>query len=504
MIEKKQKILFIEPPFYRLYKFNAALNKVPLSLSYLAGVIISRKPNWKVKIYNADFSPHDVPLDLKYMVGKGFDNYLKTLNEPKSPIWDEVRTIINEFQPSVVGITMKSQNFASACIVGMIAKSLNRNTIVVVGGPHPSIAKTEILKEPMIDIGVFGEGEETIVDILNSIEGSQPLSSINGIVYREENNGVENPARELISDLDSLPFPISVAQTSLIGYDKYPLQAFKYIFAIRGCPYNCSFCGARNIWSRSARFRSIENIVAEIQQIQQKGINYIHFDDDTFGINKVFIEKLCDAIKSKCPGLYWSSKMYVKNVDDETIALMKSAGCRSIQIGVESGNNEMLKLIRKNITIEEALSAAQIIKKHKIYLQTFFIVGFPQETEATLSDTISAITSFPADNVVYSIFTPYIRTELFDYCKREGIISNDFDPSRYNYQSPENYFCKNIAKDVFMDRIRELEKTLDKINSRRRLNMYLSFEGYLKLKERGIARSILRLLYICRNAIRLG
>lgn len=493
-------ILLIQPPFNRLYNLNASLNKLPLSLGYLAGAIISRKPDWQVKIYNSDFSPHDALLEYECQVGGGFQRYLSTLNEPNSPIWKEIRDTINRFRPSVVGITVTSQNYSSGCAVAKIAKSIDRNILVVVGGPHPSLAKAKVLKDPLIDIGVLGEGEETIVEILNSVEGIQPLSSIEGIVYREGNNVIENPPREFISDLDSLPFPVSVARTSLIDYDKYPSQAFKYIFAVRGCPYNCSFCGSRYIWSRKTRFRSVENIVSEIQEIQKIGINYIHFDDDTFGVKKSFIRELCSAIKESCAGLSWSCEIHVKLVDNETISLMKAGGCRSIQLGVESGNNEMLKSIEKNITIEEAFSAANIIKKHRIYLATFFMAGFPQETEKTLNDTISAIASFPSDSVLYSIFTPYLGTELFNYCKEQGIIPDDFDVSLHNHQSPENYFCPNIDRDVFKERVRMLAKAVDRLNNRRKLKMYCSREGYLKLKEKGIRRSILRFLHFCRNA----
>jgi radical SAM superfamily enzyme YgiQ (UPF0313 family) len=501
MKNKKQKILLVEPPFQRLYHINSSLNKLPLSLAYLAGVIISRKPNWQVKIYNADFSPHDVPLDLKFVAGAGFNNYLKTLREPKSSIWAEVRSVINRFQPSVIGITVKSQNFAAALCIADIAKSIDEKITVVVGGPHVSMARAEILQHRFIDIGVFGEGEETIIEILNSIEGGQPLSSIKGILYRKEGKVIENLERELIGNLDALLFPIRVAQHTLIDFEKYPSEAFGHIFSIRGCPYNCSFCGSRKIWTRRVRFRSVENIIAEIKQIRQHGINYINFDDDTFGVRKAFIHQLCNAIKNECPRLNWSCEIHVNLVDDETIAIMKSAGCRSIKLGIESGNNEVLKSIRKNITIEKAFQAVKIIKKNSIYVQTFFIVGFPQETKSTLNDTISVIESIPADIIIYSIFTPYFGTELFDECKRQGMIPDDFDPSLYNHQSPKNYFCPNIEKDVFINRIRHLEKIIDRLNSRRKLKIYFSREGLIKLKEIGLRRSISRFFHFLRNAI---
>ncbi len=500
---REKRILLIEPPFFRLYHPDASLNKLPLSLGYLAGTIRGRKPGWEVGIYNADFSDSDMPLDYKYLAGPGYDRFLHTLNDSDAPLWKEVENVISEFQPSVIGITSKSQNYLSACMIAKIAKHVDKNILVVIGGPHPSLAGTEVLKEPAIDVGAQGEGEETILEILDFAEGRLPLSSIRGIVYRDGGRAAANPPRELIQDLDALPFPVSAARACLIDYDKYPVEAFKYVFGVRGCPYACTFCGSRYIWGRNVRFRSAKNIVAEMREIQKLGIDYIHFDDDTFGVKKPFIRELCGEIRDHCTGLKWSCEIHVRLVDDETIAMMKSAGCRSILLGVESGNNEMLKQIRKNITIEDAFSAARIIKKHGIYLHAFFIVGFPHETEESLNDTILAMQRLPADDVVYSIFTPYFGTELFDWCKEQGIIPEDFNAFLHNHQSPDNYFCPRIPEDVFKSRVRQLEKTLDRVNSRRKLRMYLSREGLRRLKEKGGRRAFSRVLHLCRNMMHL-
>jgi len=500
---KDKRILLIEPPFFRLYHPEASLNRFPLSVGYLGATIRSRKPDWEVGIFNADFSPQDAPLDYKYLAGPGYDRFVQSLKEPGSRVWKEIENTISEFRPSVVGITCKSQNYLSACIVAKIAKSVDKDILVVVGGAHPSLAGADVLKEPAIDIAAVGEGEETIIEVLESVEGRLPLSSIRGILYREGGRVAANPRRELIRDLDALAFPVSAARTCLIDYDKYPLEAFKYMFAVRGCPYACTFCGSRYIWGRNVRFRSVGNIVAEMREIQKIGVNYVHFDDDTFGVKKSFIQELCTAIKGGCTGLNWSCETHVRLVDDETVAMMKSAGCRSILLGVESGNNEMLARIGKNITIEDAFSAARIVKRHGIYLYAFFIVGFPHETEASLQDTIFAIKSLPADVVVYSIFTPYFGTELFDWCRQQGIVSEDFNAFLHNHQSPDNYFCPQIAEDVFKSRVRELEKALDRINSRRKLRMYFSREGLRKLKERGTRRTLSRVVHLCRNMMHL-
>jgi len=191
--------------------------------------------------------------------------------------------------------------------------------------------------------------------------------------------------------------------------------------------------------------------------------------------------------------------MHVNLVDPETIGLMKKAGCRAIQLGIESGNNDILKKIRKNITIERAKSAARIIRKNNISLEAFFIVGFPQETEETIFDTIKAMRIFPSDDLIYSIFTPYPGTETFHYCKESGIINSDFDISLFNHQSPLNYFSINIPKENYFKILRQLEKEIDRINARKRLRRYFSYEGYLKLKERGLGYSMSRLQNFLRN-----
>ena len=501
MEENRQKILLIEPALNRLFNINASLNCLPLSLAYIAGIIGSIKPAWQVQIYNSDFSPNDFQLSLEYFTNQGFENYRHALNEPTSVIWSEIADVIRKFAPSVVGITVKSQNYASACMIAKIAKSIDKNIMVIFGGPHATLIKADLLKNPLIDIGVIGEGEETIVEILEMCEGDRSISSINGIVFRDQNKIIKTPKREFIQDLDALPFPITAARKYLLDFDKYPQEAFKYLISMRGCPFGCVFCGSRYLWSRKVRFRSVKNIITEIQEIQKAGIDYIHFQDDTWGVKKSFINELCKGIQENCPNLNWSIEIHVNIVNDESIALMKSAGCRLILMGVELGNNEMLKLIHKNITIEDAFSAARIIKKHKIFLDTFFMVGFPQETEESLNDTINAMTSIPSDLIIYSIFTPYLGTKLFDYCKEQGIVSNDFDVSLYNHQSPENYFCPNIPREIFNKRLRKLENELVRINARKNFRMYLSREGFLKFKQIGIRNGFQRLWNKSRQAI---
>ncbi|MCR4322396.1 MAG: B12-binding domain-containing radical SAM protein [Candidatus Brocadiaceae bacterium] len=484
----QHRILLIEPPHYRLFKDTYSLDRYPLSLGYLAGTI-RKETNWSVMAYNTDFCPQSESIKHSYLASTGFDNYLNNLKDLSGQVWREVKSTISEYKPTVVGISAKSQNFTSACIVAKFVKEVNDQTIVIVGGPHPSMVESDVLNCPDIDVGVRGEGENTIVELLNAIEARKKFDDIRGIVYRKDTQIVKNAPREFLEDLDSLCFPHESAPEVLKDYDQYPLTAFRNIFATRGCPYNCFFCGSRKIWNRSVRFRSPENVVREIKGLQKMGLRSAHFDDDTFGVNKKYINDLCNALIIHCPGLKWSSEIHVKLVDEQTISLMKTAGCFSILIGIESGNNEILKEMRKNITIEEALSACEIIKKHGILLQAFFIVGFPQETEDTLNDTVAVMKKLNADDLIYSIFTPYPGTEAFEFCKERGLISDEYDVSLYNHQSPANCFCINIRPERFRRLVSKIEKMIDRKNSLNKIKQVFSFDTFRKIQELGIGKS---------------
>jgi radical SAM superfamily enzyme YgiQ (UPF0313 family) len=500
---EKPTILLTKPPFFRLYNIDASLSRLPMSLAYLAGVIRKNQPKWNVRIYNSDFSPNDAHLSLEYLTGKGFEKFRDSMADFDGPIWQEIKQTIEKVNPIVVGITVTSQTFAAACEIARISKSINEDVLVIVGGPHPSIFGKEVLNNPMIDIAIIQEGEETIVEILDYVEGSRDISSIKGIAYRDDGRLFETPRRPLMEDIDSLPFPITVAKECLIDFEKYPLQAFKYVLGSRGCPFGCVFCDSKTVWGRKVRARSAENVLDEIEELRKFGVKYVHFIDDTWGINKANVRDFCEGLKDRRLGLKWSCTTHASLVDDEMIGMMKSAGCRMIQMGVESGNNDLLKKMGKNITIEMAFDAARIIKKHGIYLQPFFMVGFPDETEETLEETISAMERIPADQIIYSTFTPAITMAFSDRKEdRIGGISADFDATLYHHQSPANYFCENIPEDVFAERLRRLERRLDTLNSRRALRVFFSREGFLRMKEKGVALTLGRFIALGKGAFR--
>jgi anaerobic magnesium-protoporphyrin IX monomethyl ester cyclase len=490
MKQNGRKILLIEPPFHRLFKDTYSLNRYPSSLGYLAGAI-KKETKWSVLVYNADFHPQSEEMKISFLSGIGFNNYLKNLEQISGKVWKEITLTIEEYNPTIVGISVKSQNFSSALIVAILVKSIDRQIVVIMGGPHPSMVGPKLLLDyPEVDICVMGEGENTITELLNAVETQEKLDNIQGIIYRKDGQIFKTTPRELIKNLDYLNFPHENASAVLKDFNLYSETAFANIFATRGCPYNCFFCGSRKIWSRKVRFRSVENVIKEIKGLQKFGLKFVHFDDDTFGVNKKYITDLCNALTLDCPGLKWGCEMHVKLVDEQTIYNMKLAGCAAIQIGIESGNNEILSAMRKDITIEEALIACEIIKKHDIELEAFFMVGFPQETEETLNDTIIAMKKTRCDSICYSIFTPYPGTEAFEFCKQKGLIEDDYNVSLYNHQSPANNFTMNIAPERFRILVSKIERMVDRKNYLNRIKKIFSLNTFTKIKELGMSSGL--------------
>ena len=467
-----KKIMLMEPPFYRLYHDQFCLVKYPLALGYLSSSII-KNTDWSVQTYNSDFN-----IDKKYFVtesdyltGKGFERYLSFLKDSSLPIWNEIKNSIKEYNPRVLGITLKSQNFTSATIVAKLAKEINPAIKVVIGGAHATMNGRSVFEYKNIDVSCVGEGEITIVELLRAYENETSLSSVNGIIYRNENNEIiQTSPRAYIEDLDSLEFPLTNAPKIFKDFDKYPKEAFSYIFGSRGCPYACTFCESKSMWTRKVRYRSPENIISEIKQMYEFGIRRVNFDDDTFGVSKKNIKKINKLMHDEIPDVTYTCETVVQLAkDEEVVKDMRYGGCTSTFVGIESGNNQMLKKIKKTQTTDQSIEAISNLKKHGIEAHAFIMVGFPEETEETFQETLDFIPKLAPDNVIFSIFTPYPGSELFYQCKDMGIIENEFDVSLYNHQSPLNCFTKYIPKKRFFELRLKAVKFIDNYNRKAKI-----------------------------------
>ncbi len=482
----ERRIMIIDPPFKRLYHDNASLVKFPLALGYLSGAVL-KWTDWEVQAYNADFNPKKraITIDNVTRIREGMERYLRTLEDPAAPIWAEIRSAITEFAPDVVGISSKTQNFPSAMKVARIAKECNRDTLVVLGGPHATLSTKTALDCPDIDVAVLGEGEMTLVELLKARQRGAALSEVAGLAYCQDDRVVFTPPRAYIPDLDELPFPAEAAPRILRDYESYPAEAFGYVFSARGCPYSCTFCESKAIWSQTTRWRSPENVVGELKALMDRGVKYVYFDDDTFGINPRYIKDLCGLIETECPGLKWGCEITVGVVKERSAEYMRRSGCVRINIGVESGNNQILRSVKKGHTIEKAYAAVDICQQKNIEVGAFFMIGFPEETEETLRDTLTAIERINADTIMLSIFTPYPGSELFQVCKELGVVDDNFDITIYNHQSPENCFTAFIPPERFKELVQEAVSIVGRKNNRgrwRRMGLMLLHRDFHRTK----------------------
>jgi radical SAM superfamily enzyme YgiQ (UPF0313 family) len=465
---KNKKVMFIEPPFYRLYHDQYCLVKYPLALGYLSGSVI-RNTSWSVQTYNADFNVRKKVFDPEndYVAGVGFNRYLASLKDYSMPIWQEVKNAIENYNPSVIGISAKTQNFVSASIVAKIAKKINPKIKVIVGGVHSTMNGSKVLNCKDIDFLSIGEGENTIVQLLKSLENNTDLKLVDGIIFRDNDKFIRNKPRAYVENLDKLDFPLIHAPKVLKDFEKYPKEAFGYIFGSRGCPYACTFCESKSMWTRKVRYRSPENIIAELKLMQKFGINKVNFDDDTFGISKKNIKNINDLMHDELPNMTYTCETVVQLAkDEEVVKNMRRGGCTATFVGIESGNNQILKNIKKTQTTDECIIAMKNLKKHGIESHAFIMVGFPDETEETFKQTMDFIPKLKPDGVIFSIFTPYPGSDIYEECKDQGIIAGDFDLVLYNHQSPLNCFTKNIPKKRFYELRKKAFNFVDKYNSR--------------------------------------
>lgn len=460
------KVLLINPPLSRI---KQVLNDYfPLGLGYLAAVLNSN--GFEVRIYNADKGPEERkfrPLDNLNRI-KAHDKYLLALKDKNHYVWREILKVIKEFGPDIVGISAMSTTYPSAMKVAEISKELNPGCKVIFGGPHPTAMPHEVLSNNLVDFVVRGEGEETIVDLLNILQKSKKdLQSIDGLLFKENGKIIHNKNRKMIEDLDSLPFP---ARELVMFKDLYlyPNNRMNVMITSRGCPFDCTFCQSKVMWGRNVRFRSISNIIEEITLIKDiYNPSKFIFYDDSFTINKQRVLELCKVLKESNIEFDegWNCETRVDVIDEYMLREVKRAGCKELYIGIESGSNRILKEIRKNITVEQVLLTAKLLNKMRFIWLAFFMVGFPQETKEDIELTMKLMKKIKADRVHLCVFTPYPGCELYDFVLKMGLINHNTDWAKLSHHSHYNYFSPNIPQDEFRKITLQLAEYTERLNN---------------------------------------
>ncbi len=453
-----KKVLLIEPPFQRFMGFKC--DWFSLGLGYIASVLQSK--GFPTRIYNSEF--HTRPQYLKYtkLLSRS-ESYCDGLENKFHPVWTEIRKVIDTESPDVVGIAVKTIKVKSAQRVAEICKSINEDIVVVAGGPHCTILPEEMMADKNIDYVVRGEGELTMIELLESLEGRKSLENINGLSFRKNSKILHNSNRPLVNDLDKIPFP---AKDCLINSESYDNEAVGNIISNRGCPFDCGYCAAHITWTRKVRYRSVANVLKEITLLMDSfGTRQFTFWDDSFTLNKKRIIELCKVLSKEKLGIKWGCNTRFDLLDEEIIGYMKEGGCNNIELGVESGSSRILKLIRKDISIEKMYNVADILRKYNLYWSAFFMVGLPTETPGDIKMTIDLMWRLKPNYATFSIYTPYPGTELYEVLLKEGIITKSMEWHLYSHQSKNNNFTGIIDNEKFKDIVDEVSRAFDSYNN---------------------------------------
>lgn len=322
----------------------------------------------------------------------------------------EVLAEIDRLRPSVIGvycmITMQDEAFS-------LAEDVRGRALTVVGGPYPSGEVEPFLDR--FDLVAIGEGEETIVEIMQHLDDGR-FEEVRGLAFGRGGEVVRTPPRERSKDLSQLPLPYrrDLPNDRYIAYwRRHWKDATTPLMSTRGCPYRCEFCH-KSVFGDLFGARPAESVLAEMAEIAELGYDHVWMSDDLFTLNYRRTMELARAIEEARLPLTWECLSRVTHVDLELFRQMRRAGCRRVFFGIESGDEGVLKEMRKGITPDQARTTVEACVEAGIKAAGFFMVGYLGETDESLARTISFSSRLPLDYVSYTIAYPLPGTRFHD------------------------------------------------------------------------------------------
>lgn len=462
------RILLIQPPYERLRGLRVSY--FPINLGQLAACVNAE--GHFARVYNAEVSAPGKQKSMQYSEknrAMSQHRFIESFNDDNNPVWQEVKETVIDFKPDIVGITTMTATLPVALKIARLIKGCEINVPIVFGGCHATVMPDSLITREEVDIVVIGEGEETFVELCEILRSADKnnLKKIKGITYKENNRIYRNEARGFVNTIDDLPF---IDRNVLIYPERYNMESFSGIIGSRGCPYNCSFCSSPAIWQRKTRYRSPGKIVEELNYLRLRyKVSRFTFWDDTFTAKKDNILQFCELLKKNKYKFSWTCLVRANTVDEHILDELKSAGCYSVSIGIESGSDRILKLLNKGITVDMVRKATRLIKTKKFLLGSFWMFGLPYETIEDMRMTIELMKELPLDHVNFCTFTPEPQTGLYDYCIKQGILKKDIDWSvqlDISHHSTENYFNNIVAKDVYRKLLMEALDIVEYKNKR--------------------------------------
>jgi len=424
---------------------------IPLGLAYLSACV-SDNPRREIRIVDC---------------GEDSESHAQALEAVKAE------------KPDIVGATVYTYHVNDVLGFMRDIKQIKADIMTVVGGPHPTALPTETVADSNLDVVVCGEGEVTFKSLVERVEKRESYSDLDGIAYKLDGEPRVNRPRAFIRDLDTLPFPrwqdlpVETYRHPDYGHPRMNRRSFTHMLATRGCPYHCSFCGAADVWGRVLRKHSPERVVEEMRTLNRDyGVHSVRFADSTFTIDRSWLVELCRILQAADIDVAWEANARADTLDENLLIELKKAKCVSINIGVESGDENVLKLMRKNQTLAEVRSAFQLMKKVGMFSWAFFMIGCPGETKESIKKTIDFAVELDPDQVsVCAYAIPYPGTEFYDMALKETNISTipweDYHHSRKVIYIPEGLAKEDIeeGKRMFCEKLQPHKRHLGRMAS---------------------------------------
>jgi radical SAM superfamily enzyme YgiQ (UPF0313 family) len=348
----------------------------------------------------------------------------------------EILNKVSEFAPRLVGIYSTAFGWKKAVSTAEDVKKMSDNIFITVGGPYPIALQERCFEDTdAIDAVVSGEGERAVVEMIERLVSGGSLRGIHGVIYREKNEIMKNPPRELIADLDLLPFPAR----ELLGDDEYipPPATYKrkpvaVMMTSRGCNRRCIFCFQIDRQRKSGiRYRSVDNVMEEVELCLRQGYREIKFIDDTFAADYYRAIEIAQEIKRRKLDFTWFASACVHQVDKPLLRAFKDAGCWAILMGAESGVQKDLNSLRKGITLYQIKEAVRSAKAAGLKVFTPFLFGIPGQTYEDALKSIEFACELGPDVANFHALTPFPGTELHDNIEKYGKMSHDLTDFTY-------------------------------------------------------------------------
>lgn len=389
----------------------------PLGLLYVAAVL--EKAGHKVQVFDAD-----------------------------PEFQDSMLKEIRDFNPELIGLSFLTVAYERAFNLCKTLKKELPDVMYCAGGVHTTVKPQDTLKELDLDFIVVGEGELTMEDICNRLDKKESIKDAAGIMYRENGEVVENERRELIQDLDSIPFPARHL-IDMTPYLKPPGIIRGYaeknqttIVTSRGCPFKCIYCGSHNIFGRRTRRRSVKNVVDEIEHLHKEyNMKGVYYCDDTFTLSAKWVKEYCKDLNSRDFKIKWACQSRVDQTDRELMTTMKNSGLVQLDFGVESGSEKILKVLGKGGAGDRTSQIKQSFKLCKelgIRTLATFIIGNPEETRADIEESFQVAKDIQADYTAFYFLTPYPGTEIYNMAIEKGWLDPNIPFSEiWAHRQPE-------------------------------------------------------------------